>query len=97
MLRHTKRCQIWRTCSCLVLWAGAEYKAILSLALGLNLCPPELLEAITMADVWLDALSMLVVAPTMLAWAMVAWQQMPEGAWKQTAPRMVHCTFTSNQ
>jgi len=50
-----------------------------------------------MADVWLDALSMLVVAPTMLAWAMVAWQQMPEGAWKQTAPRMVHCTFTSNQ
>jgi hypothetical protein len=33
-----------------------------------------------MADVWLDALSMLVVAPTMLALAMVAWQQMPEGA-----------------
>ena len=76
-----------------MLWAGAQYKAILSLALGLNLCPPELLEAIValglflwsvvgglMADVWLDALSMLVVAPTMLALAMVAWQQMPEGA-----------------
>lgn len=76
-----------------MLWAGAQYKAILSLALGLNLCPPELLEAIValglllwsivgglMADIWLDALSMLVVAPTMLALAIVAWQRMPEGA-----------------
>lgn len=76
-----------------MLWAGAQYKAIVSLAVSLNLCSPELLEPIValglllwslvgglMADIWLDALSMLVVAPTMTALAIVAWKQIPLGA-----------------
>lgn len=109
MLRHTKRCQIWRTCSCLVLWAGAEYKAILSLALGLNVCPPELLEAIT----WPVAMvhcrrsngGCLAGCPVHAGGGPynagignggVATNARRSFA-KQTASCMVHCTFTSSQ
>eukprot|EP00438_Fugacium_kawagutii_P019019 Skav234577 [mRNA] locus=scaffold2869:207684:209081:- [translate_table: standard] len=78
-----------------MLWAGAQYKAILSLLLGLKICPIEVLEPMValvlllwsavgglMADVWLDALSMLVVAPTMAVLAVLAWKQLPDGALK---------------
>lgn len=74
-----------------VLWAGAQYKAILSLASSLQLCADEFLEPLLalglllwsivgglMADIWLDALSMVVVAPTMIALAFVAWKLTPD-------------------
>ena len=74
-----------------VLWAGAQYKAIISLALGLNVCAAEWLEPTValgllswsivggfLADVWLDALSMIVVAPTMMILATLAWKQLPQ-------------------
>ena len=74
-----------------VLWAGAQYKAIISLALGLNVCAAEWLEPAMalwllswstvggfLADVWLDAPSMLVVAPTMVILAALAWKQLPQ-------------------
>ena len=71
-----------------MLWAGAQYKAIISLTLSLQIFPPEFLEPLValgllawsalgglVADLWLDALSMLVVAPTMIALATMAWRQ----------------------
>ncbi|CAK9065168.1 unnamed protein product [Durusdinium trenchii] len=78
-----------------MLWAGAQYKAILSLAASLNLFPSEFLEASValglllwfvagglMADIWLDALSMLIVAPTMILLAYVAVNETPHAAWE---------------
>lgn len=77
------------------LLSGAQYKAILSLAASLNLFPSEFLEASValglllwfvagglMADIWLDALSMLIVAPTMILLAYVAVNETPHAAWE---------------